>query len=416
MGSTPTDSGVKRDEVAASARRPSLLVAIYANPDAYPPTINAVRILEREFRIRLVSRNTDQSELSWPAGVENERIGKPLSRHQLARASAISKARDYLNYLTAMRRAIATSRPRLIYAYDPIAFAAAMLARPAMPVIFHCHDLPEVEDLPLGSFQTWLIRYAIKRTRDAAMVVFPEKNRAAYWLQLAYDDRAPLIVPNGAARDFFPIPDLEALAARRFADRLALYYGWIVATHGELNAVRAIGMTAGARLALMGSPEPDFRPVVERTIAENRPDLVEFYPWSAEQKRRLLERAALGLVLYRPASLNLKFLAPAINKLFEYCGAGLPVVVPDQPNYREFLGEEKWVAFANVDDPLSIADAIDSILASRDSYLAMSEAALKAHALRFNYETVFEPVRDRILSLVGASEPRARSESIQNRA
>ncbi len=78
-------------------------------------------------------------------------------------------------------------------------------------------------------------------TRDAEFVVFPEAKRAAFWLKAAGDDRAPIIVPNGAARDFFSGPrNWEALAAQRFNDRLALYMGWIGPVHGELNAIRTI--------------------------------------------------------------------------------------------------------------------------------------------------------------------------------
>jgi glycosyltransferase involved in cell wall biosynthesis len=388
----------------ARVARPALLVAVYANPDMYPPTINAMRTLNRTFDIRVVSRNTNESSAAWPAGVKIDRVGPPHSPREHEAASAFAKVRGLAHYLRHLRRAIAESKPGLIYAYDPLGFAAAMLVRPsALPVVFHCHDLPAIDNLPRGSLQNWLIRYALRRTRDAALVVFPEAHRAALWLESAGDDRAPLIVPNGAALDFFSPPrDWEVLAARRFNDRLALYMGWIGPDHGEFNAIRAISMTASARLAMIGSAPPQLLPILEQTISDGN-ERVELHSWSGDERMRLLERSAVGLVLYKSTSFNWEFSASAVNKLFEYGAAGLPVVVPDRKSYREFLADEKWIAFADVDDPRSIAQAIEGILADREHYLAMSSAAREAHETRFNYETLFQPVEERLSALVACN-------------
>jgi glycosyltransferase involved in cell wall biosynthesis len=378
-----------------------LLVAIYASPDVYPPTVNAVHILDHTFCVRIVARNTDETAASWPPGVKIDRIGITLSPRAHEAASKYGKVRDFLRYLWALRRAIATSRPRVIYAYDPIAFAAAMMVRARIPVVFHIHDNPTLEELSLGSFQTWLIRYALKRTRDAALVVFPEKNRAAYWLRAAGDDRMPMVVPNGSARDFYlPGRDWEALTATRFENQLALYMGWIGSSHGEINAIRAIPITAGAKLALMGTPHSEFIPVLKRVIRETQAaDRIKMHPWSAAKKNELLESAGVGLIVYKPISLNWKFAASAVNKLFEYGAAGLPVIVPDSDNYRDYLCSEDWVTYADVCDPGSIARAIDSVLADRERYVGMSRAARKAHDERLNYETLFQPLLEKIISL-----------------
>ena len=384
--------------------RQNLLIAIYANPDVYPPTINAARILARDFNVRLISRNSDESALDWQ-DLEIERVGPAVSVNELLAGGALAKARGFLCYLGALRRAIAESRPKVIYAYDPIAFAAAMLTRPVAPVIFHCHDAPSIEELPARSLQSWLIRYAIKQTREAALVVFPEGNRAAYWLNAAGDDRAPSVVPNGAALDFFPPCDWSALAEVRWAGRRALYLSAMGPANSQFEAVDA---AAGSKwtLELAGRASRDFMLYLEQRVYERRAsDRVRIHGRVDDQLRmRLLREAAVGLALYKPVSINWDYSASATNKLFECAAASLPVVVPERHSYREFLADEQWVAFADVDDPRSIAKAIDSLLTDRDRYFELSRAARAAHENRLNYENLFEPLRVRISALANQNQ------------
>jgi glycosyltransferase involved in cell wall biosynthesis len=227
-------------------------------------------------------------------------------------------------------------------------------------------------------------------------LVFPEKNRAAYWLAAAGDGRAPIIVPNGAARSFYcPPNDWETLAVARFANQLALYMSWINPLHGELDAIRASPLTTAARLAMIGTPAPEFLPTLNQTLQESQAgDRIELFPSS--EKNKLLEGASLGLIVYKPISVNPIFIASAIIKRFEYVAAGLPIVVPDREHYRDFRRDEEWVTYADVDDPRSIAGAIDSILADRERHLAMSAAARRAHGQRLNYETLFQPLAEKI--------------------
>ena len=56
-----------------------------------------------------------------------------------------------------------------------------------------------------------------------------------------------------------------------------------------------------------------------------------------------------------------------------------------------------WKAF----DPVESAD-----LADRERYVAMSLAARKAHEEKYNYETVFQPVLERILAMTGPASVR----------
>jgi glycosyltransferase involved in cell wall biosynthesis len=392
---------------SVAAAKPALLMAIYAHADYFPPTINAARILSRDFRARVVCRNTEGPAAKWLPELEIERAGPRRTRAEQEQASAPSKLLEFGHYVRALGRALSRTDAKIIYAYDPIAFAAAMLARTRdLPVVFHCHDNPPVENLPGRSMQSWLIRYALRRTSDAAFVVFPERNRAAHWLAASHDNRAPLVVPNGAPRDFYPPPlDWTAVFARRFTDRRVLYMSSMGPDNGHLEAVAA-ALYAGLNLDFCGPCTPEFRAELERLI--DRKDAggrISVKGWLSDRDRKaLLDSSAVGLVLYKPTSLNWEHSASAVNKLFEYGAAGLPVVVPDRKSYREFLGGEEWVAFVDVEDPRSIARAIEDVLGDRDRYIAMSRAARDAHEDRFNYELLFAPIAARLRAMAGIGD------------
>ena len=56
--------------------------------------------------------------------------------------------------------------------------------------------------------------------------------------------------------------------------------------------------------------------------------------------------------------------------------------------------------------PKLIRRSIEFILADRDRYVAMSLAARKAHEEKYNYETVFQPVLERILAITEPASTR----------
>jgi glycosyltransferase involved in cell wall biosynthesis len=108
--------------------------------------------------------------------------------------------------------------------------------------------------------------------------------------------------------------------------------------------------------------------------------------------------------MYKPVSKKLEYIASATNKLFEYAACGLPAIVPDLSNYRDFLRGEEWVAYADPYDPVSIANAAESILANRGEYARRSIAARRYFTERYHYERVFEPLLPRIIELAGVAE------------
>jgi glycosyltransferase involved in cell wall biosynthesis len=386
--------------------KPQLLITIYANPDYYPPTVYAVRILSRYFQIHILCRNMHSPIENWPPGVTIERFGAYASPREKETASAPAKLAEYTRFAARTRTLVRQMRPASVYAYDVHAFVASMIARVgrrSTPLIFHLHELPETRALSWTSMQTWVVKAALRGTRSADAVVFPEMYRARHWLMAAGDLRAPIIVPNCPDASYFKAPaDWDETIAQRFRAREAVYVGYVSADNGHLEAVRAIAKADGdIRMRMIGSYRPEFEACFNTLARElGVSERVSLDGWLAQDELLArASRASIGLSLHKPSTKNLEYLGSASNKLFEYAAMGLPAVVPDRASYRDFLGDAQWVTYAEIEDPGSIAHAMSSILADRERYVAMSRAARRAFEEQYNYERVFAPVLERMIDI-----------------
>jgi glycosyltransferase involved in cell wall biosynthesis len=355
----------------------------------------------------------DELIQQWPPEVTIERIGAYASVGEKEGAGAGAKLIEYAKFAARTRALIKQMQPAIVYSYDPYAFVASLLGRMggrSTPLIFHLHELWDAEGLPWNSLQRWIVKAALTGTKSADAVVFPEKYRSRYWLQAAGDSRAPIIVPNCADVNYFAEPpDWNATIARRYSAREVVYVGSTGVANGHLEALRAIAMAdheSGISLRVIGSFRPEFEATFKALANElGITERVRLDGWIAhDEVTARASGSSVGLSLYKPVTKNLEYMGSASNKLFEYAAMGLPVVVPDRASYRDFLGDAEWVKYADVEEPESIARAINSIFEDGERYVAMSRAARRAFEEQYNYEQVFAPALDRIFELSGVAK------------
>jgi glycosyltransferase involved in cell wall biosynthesis len=361
-------------------------------------------LLRDDFHVRLICRNgAAPPTLRWPDGVRVDRVGPALSNEEKNAAPAAAKLREYLGFVAAVRRALLEERPRLVYAYEPHALVAVAGCR--APVVYHRHDIEDLGPVDRRSLQGWVMLAARRLGRSAALVVMPQEQRAIAYQRFVGDDRPALVLPNFPLRSTFPAPaDWDAIFARRRERPELLFRGALGEDTGIQQAVAALPhLDAGVSLRVCGEGAPGFvRDLLAQAAALGVADRLRHDGWVPypQLNAETLE-AAVGLVLYRPAGLNWDMLGSATNKLYEYAACGVPAVVPDRASFRDFLGGEPWVRYADVADPAAVARQIQELLADRARYEALARAARRAFEERFNYEAVFAPLRARALALAG---------------
>jgi glycosyltransferase involved in cell wall biosynthesis len=165
------------------------------------------------------------------------------------------------------------------------------------------------------------------------------------------------------------------------------YVGGITAQRAILEMVSAMALlpeSLDATLELAGNEIPE----------GIRPEDLSGHPgWTRVRHHglldqpstfRILHKVRAGLVLFHPEPNHLEAMP---QKIFEYMGAGLPLIASDFPLWRRMLGETKCAIFVNPLDPHAIAKAIEYILRHPAEAEEMGIRGRAAVLERYNWDT-----------------------------
>ena len=322
----------------------------------------------------------------------------------------IAKNFDYFKFIRAVHARIRDLRPALIYAHDARAMAATAIANRTfgIPVVYRCHDIYE-DFHPWHSLQGYIERYAARAGVHARLVIQYSRGRAEHFRTLAKSPYPNMIVsPNYASIELQPdLRDLDGLIVRRFERKHIVYPGVVNRFVALDNAVRALALLDKVWSMLMfGEADlPTLDGATQLAIDLGIERRLSHGGWiPPADVLRATNLGTVGLVLFKPLSVDYSSMATASNKLWEFAARGIPVAVPDTPDYRETLGEEAWVAFYGLEDPASLANAIVRLTASQKEYREASQAAYEAVRSKYNFESVFPPVLSGLLAATSNSD------------
>jgi glycosyltransferase involved in cell wall biosynthesis len=126
-----------------------------------------------------------------------------------------------------------------------------------------------------------------------------------------------------------------------------------------VEAIRLVPVELGAKLRIVGEMRPPRRAEAIRALPWA--DRIEIVPHRARAcALEELRRATVGLAVLPPLLNNRE--GWRSNKLFEYMGAGLPVVVSDAPGWREIIERYECGLAVDAEDPRAVAMAISELL------------------------------------------------------
>jgi glycosyltransferase involved in cell wall biosynthesis len=383
----------------------SIGIVIYANPDHYPPTINAVHLLSEYFDIVLVGRNQDIPDREYPTNVKIHRLGEYTTVREREQASIGAKLWEYISFAVQARHLL--KQVSLIYAYDAFGYIAActcqLLLWQKVPLVYQCHETSE-HLAPLYSLTGLIHRAERAWINKAAAVVFPDKDRAAFFQKVTNLQKELLIIPNFPLKDYFKFSvDWNLLIKKRWENIILFYRGSISDSSAMQESITAASLLdQNVNIKFVGFLTPanaeKLTSWVEHLKVSSSFDYLGTLPYKDLQDHTLA--ATIGFALYKNTYFDRVACVTACNKIYEYAACGLPAIVSDFPNYREYLGNEAWVHFANPDDPHSIAIAVQDILRDFADYQTMCLAARRAFEEKYNYESAFSPLLTKIKELI----------------
>ncbi|MDZ8188200.1 MAG: glycosyltransferase [Nostoc sp. ChiSLP02] len=387
----------------------SIGILIYANPDYYPPTINAVHLLSEHFDIILIGRNQHPPHWQYPSNVSVHRLGEYTSVQEREQASAGVKLWEYIKFIAQASRLL--TNVSLIYAYDAFGYTSAYLCRllqhQQTPLIYHNHDL-NYQLFSLSSLSGWVQRGELKWVHKANLLVFPSQERALLFKRLTNFNGELMIVPNFPRKSYFKEHvNFTKLILERFQKPNILLQGTISIKNSLLELINSLSyLDSSVELKLIGPIKEEEKDLMKDLVIRNQvAERVQYVPpvpynelpWHTWE-------ASIGVCLYQKTNVNHQTMGTASNKIYEYAACGLPVIVSDQPDYREHLAGETWVSFADPDNPESIAFAVKNILTNFDKYEKMCLSARRAFEEKYNYESAFSSLFAKIQDLANFSK------------
>lgn len=399
-GAAPSHhSAEHRADCSHAAKRMAkrrIIYVQYTNPAGYPPLEHSSRILaDRGWEVLFLGTGADGAgSLAFPP-------------HPLIRAKRFElggpgwrQKTHYLAYAAWVLAATARFRPAWLYASDPLACPVALMAKRALGVrvLYHEHDSPEA-GRPRSRFMDGVLAARLTLAREAEICLLPQEQRLRFFEAATRRKEAALCVWNCPRREEVGLPKARPTGP------LELYY------HGSLNekrlpltVIEALSRAStSARLTVVGYETAGHRGYMESVLALSRElglgDRVRYL--GVLPRRDCLHTASaadvgLAFMPMTDRSANLSHMVGASNKPFDYLARGLMLIVSDSADWREMFVATGLGHSCDPGDADKIAQLIRWCEANREAVHAMGRRGQERVAGFWNYETQFEPVRDRL--------------------
>lgn len=384
--------------------KPKITIIIYANPDYYPPLINAVNLLLAQFDLIIICRKQNGIFYEYPAAIKIYRLGKEETVYIKERKNIFLKFFEYISFIIGVFWLIRNHHSKLIYSYDMHGFVAGVFPSVLLriKIIYHNLDFVALSEMnPLGSLVKRLELYF---SRYAAKIIFPDIYRAKFFQREARLPIPPNVVLNAPLLiKFVPSNTLMNYSLKEnqlpVDSRVVIYQGSINDSKCILEVIRSmVFWPKDFVFVLIGWVTREFQDKIDALsrslFLEKR---VIYISAITPYPKHLIYAAGahLGIALVKPQSLNQRFIAGACNKIFEYLALGIPVITNETPPFKEIL-DSSFVYFIQTNSPEDIAKAVIQSESDNSEYGEKTRIARHVHLEKFNYEYQFKPILEYI--------------------
>lgn len=160
------------------------------------------------------------------------------------------------------------------------------------------------------------------------------------------------------------------------------YVGGIERIRGAVAMVRAMEHV-DAELDLVGPVYPSAL-MLDLVREPGWPRVTYHGVLPRDEAQALMRRSSIGLLLFLPEP---NHVTSQPNKLFEYMGAGLPVVASDFVSWRPLIAGQACGKLVDPHDPIAIAAAIRQLLESPTTAREMGERGRSAVREHYSWES-----------------------------
>jgi glycosyltransferase involved in cell wall biosynthesis len=377
----------------AARRIQRILYVQYTNPAAYPPLEHSSRILaDAGWEVLFLGTGAYGANLLRFAPHPNVTV------RQLAYCpSGVRQKVHYVWFCLWVVSRTLLWRPRWIYASDPLACPVALLLSylGGLRVIYHEHDSPSSD--PTSRFARLVFRARKRLSRRAAACVLPNEARARRFQLEASSRKNVFSVWNCPATDEVS-PPKEALEPSQ--DVWLAYHGSIGPELLPRSLFEALArLPSNMKLRVVG---------YETVGSAGYLDVLRLYATELGVAERVefnaaiprfelmsqVKRCDIGIALMpmSASNVNMRFMAGASNKAFDYLACGLALVVSDLPDWKRLYVDPGYAVACDPDDARSIEQAVRSLVAEPGNLRRMGENGRLRILGDWNYRRTFGPL------------------------
>ena len=378
-----------------------MTVAIYTHPEFYPPLLNAIDELAREFTgLQIISRNLQTSSWKYPDNVQIISSGRPVKIDESEKASMGWKIKSFLDFTRMFYKSLKREKSSWILCSDPISLFSFRLIRPflgyKLKLWYHSHDVAELKSMRVYSVGYFAVKSEHTYFDRIDLFTLPSEARLKFY-PIEMLKGKWIVVPN--------YPSLQRMSQDRSVELKLdghlklLYQGRISDEHGLEEMVDFIKSDAALLLTIIGPGNDVYIRNLKNRVAElgitQQVAILDPVPYGGLQEITLAHQ--VGVAINKPVNTLYSTAVMASNKIYEYAAAGLPILYYRDPHYVAVLSKYPW-AFPT---DLSLADLSLIIREIKVNFDDLSRKAKEDFHNKLNFTVVFEPVR----SLLTAAKP-----------
>lgn len=368
------------------------VVAIYVDPDFFPPTINAIlNLAEQTDEVVVISRSNSVEDYPYPPNVRLKKIGKHVSVRDMEIQPLWNKLSCFIAFSLSLFGEAKNKSTQLVLLYDPFALFAFSLARYfrlKKKVWYHNHDLPDLRSIRKNSLGYWAAKYELKGMKHIDFFSLPSRERLSFYPMLK-PEITVFIIPN--------YPSLQVYKREHKThfenDRVRIIYqGFIGPGHGLEVITKLLGEKINGyelQLILKGSVSADYKSSIDRLAEEYKVSgQVNWYCIGAYHELPCLTHSCdIGIGINTnsdPVSLTQ---GTSSNKIYEYAASGLPVLVNNNEQFDKYLGSYDWAYFTDGSEIVT-RKMLEEII---KEILSASKSARDDFETSLNFESYFMP-------------------------
>lgn len=374
----------------------NIVIAVYSHPEFYPPTLNAIGQLAKQFdNVYVISRNVLISEWDYPSNVKLIKTGNFISIRQSEKKNIIYKTISFLSFTLNLYKLIILKRPCLIHICDNIplfsVFLIHKLISKEIKLWYHNHDVADLSlnrNFSIGWFAS---KYEDFMFPKIDIFTLPSTERERYFpINLLKGNY--YFLPNYPAKHFY---NKFVNSNKHLEHEIKLIYqGSIGPGHGLEEIISILGVKIRDKIVtlhLKGFISENYKLELIKCAELN---LVKkqlfFYPVTAYQDvPKLASTCHIGIAIHTGTDIMNSTLGTSSNKIYEYAALGLPVLLYDNKHFRDTLSQYNWASFSNLEKE----NLINCILIIDENYKIKSKMAIDTFQNSLNFEKYFEIIK-----------------------